>query len=131
MGRIRQLLARLDGPRLADADGRRVLAGRVGGGLWVFATCATPLLAVVPEVEVRWPRLVTVAVVTAAIWAMLAIRVLDWRRLPDIVVTIATLVAGSYAGMVIAATGGSNSPARVYTLLVLVYAAGFLGPRAA
>jgi diguanylate cyclase (GGDEF)-like protein len=125
------LLARIDGARLADADGRRVLAGRVGGGLWVFATCATPLLAVVPEVDVRWPRLVGLAVLTAAIWAVLAIRMLDWRRLPDIVVTIATLAAGSYAGLVIAATGGSNSPARVYTLLILVYAAGFLGPRAA
>jgi diguanylate cyclase (GGDEF)-like protein len=128
MGR---LFARIDGARLADAEGRRVLAGRVGGGLWVFAACATPLLAVVPEVEVRRPELVAFAVLTALIWAVLAIRVLDWRRLPDIVVTIATLVAGAYAGIVIAATGGANSPARVYTLLVLVYAAGFLSLRAA
>jgi diguanylate cyclase (GGDEF)-like protein len=128
MGR---LLARIDSARLADADGRRVLAGRVGGALWVFAACATPLLTLVPEVELKWPRAVAFAVVTAAIWAMLAIRVLDWRRLPDIVVTVATLVAGAYAGLVIAATGGTDSPASVYTLLVLVYAAGFLGPRAA
>jgi diguanylate cyclase (GGDEF)-like protein len=128
MGR---LFARIDGARLADADGRRVLAGRVGGGLWVFAACATPLLAAVPGVEVRWPHLIAGAVVSAAIWAALAIRVLDWRRLPDVVVTVATLVAGGYAGFVIAATGGADSPASVYTLLILVYAAGFLGPRAA
>ena len=131
MGRLRQLFARLDGARIADADGRRVLAGRVGGALWLFAACATPLLAVVPEVDVEWPELVTAAIVTAAIWGVLAAFVLDWRRLPDLVVTVATLLAGAYAGMVIAATGGANSPARVYTLLVLVYAAGFLGPRAA
>ena len=131
MGRLRQVFARVENAHIADAGGRRVLAGRVGGGLWVFAACATPLLGVVPEVEVRWPRLTAVAVATAAIWAVLAIRVLDWRRLPDAVVTAATLVAGAYAGMVIAATGGATSPARVYTLLVLVYAAGFLGVRSA
>ena len=31
----------------------------------------------------------------------------------------------------IAATGGSESPAGIYPVLILVYAAGFLGPRAA
>jgi diguanylate cyclase (GGDEF)-like protein len=131
MGRLRQLFARLDSARLADADGRRVLAGRVGGGLWLFAACATPLLGVVPEVDVRWPRLVAAAVLSAAVWGVLAIRVLDWRRLPDVAVTVATLLAGTYAGFVIAATGGSYSPARVYTLLILVYAASFLRLRAA
>jgi diguanylate cyclase (GGDEF)-like protein len=131
MGRIRHVLAGVDGARLADADGRRVIAGRIGGALWLFAACATPLLGMVPGEDVRWPGLMVAAVASALVWGVLALRVLDWRRLPDLAVTVATLAAGAYAGAVIAATGGSHSPARVYTVLVLVYAAGFLGPRAA
>ena len=131
MGRIRHVFARLDGARLADADGRRVLAGRVGGGLWVFASAATPLLGLVPGVDVEGPRLLLAGVLMAIVWGVLALWVLDWRRLPDAVVTVATLAAVAYTGAFIAATGGSQSPARVYTVLILVYAAGFLGPRAA
>jgi diguanylate cyclase (GGDEF)-like protein len=131
MGRFRHVFARLDGARLADADGRRVLAGRVGGALWLFASAATPLLGMVPGVDVDGPRWLLAGIALAIVWGALALWVLDWRRLPDAVVIVATLAAVAYAGAFIAATGGSQSPARVYTVLILVYAAGFLGPRAA
>jgi len=131
MRRVRQVLARVDATRLADADGRRVLAGRVGGALWLFAAGATPLLGFVPGVDVRWPELMAASIVVALAWGFVALRVLDWRRLPDGLVTGTTLVATAYAALFITASGGSHSPARVYTVLVLVYAAGFLGPRAA
>jgi diguanylate cyclase (GGDEF)-like protein len=131
MWRLRQVLERLDGARLADPDGRRTLAGQVGGGLWLFAAAATPLLGLVPGTDVAQPTVLAALMASAIVWGVLAIRVLDWRRLPDAVVTVATLAAVGYTGAVIAATGGSDSPARVYTVLILVYAAGFLGPSAA
>jgi diguanylate cyclase (GGDEF)-like protein len=128
---VRPVLERVDAARIADPGGRRVLAGRVGGGLWLFAAAATPVLGLVPGTEFAWPWLIAAAIATAAVWGALALRVLDWRRLPDIAVTVATLCAVAYTGIVIAATGGSESPAGIYPVLILVYAAGFLGPGAA
>jgi diguanylate cyclase (GGDEF)-like protein len=57
--------------------------------------------------------------------------VLDWRRMHESVVGFATGVAVAYTGVTITATGGTDSPARIHAVLVLVYAAGFLSPRAA
>jgi diguanylate cyclase (GGDEF)-like protein len=121
------LLDRLKG----DAARRRVIAGRVGGLLWLFAAVATPVLTLLPGVDVAWPRVMAVMAVSAVVWGVLATAVLDWRRVPAAVVDAATAVAVAYTAVTVLATGGADSPARLHTLLVLVYAAGFLRPAVA
>jgi diguanylate cyclase (GGDEF)-like protein/putative nucleotidyltransferase with HDIG domain len=121
MGRI---LDRLKG----DAVRRRVIAGRVGGLLWLFAAIATPVLTLLPGVDVEWPRAMAAMAVSSVVWGVLATVVLDWRRVPAAVVDVATAVAIAYTAVTVVGTGGPDSPARLHTLLVLVYAAGFLRP---
>jgi len=108
------------------AGERRVIAGRVGGLLWLFAAIATPLLTLLPHVEVERPGVTAVLAVSAGIWGVVAAAVLDWRRVPASVIDIATAVAVAYTATMIFTTGGTESPARLYVLLVLVYATGFL-----
>ena len=124
MGRI---LDRLKG----DAPTRRVIAGRVGGLLWLFAGVATPVLTLLPGVEVTTPYALAVMWVCAVIWGVFAFAVLDWRRIPSVVVEFATALAIGYTTLTIIGTGGTESPARLHSVLVLVYAAGFLRPPAA
>jgi len=121
------LLVRFKG----DAASRRVLAGSAGGVLWLFAAVATPALAVLPHVDVAWPWTMVALSAFAFAWGLVAALVLDWRRVPRAVVDVTTGVAIAYTAITVAATGGSDSPARVHALLVLVYAAGFLRPRVA
>jgi hypothetical protein len=70
MGRI---LDRLKG----DALRRRVIAGRVGGLLWLFAAVATPVLTLLPGVDVQWPRAMAAMAVSAVIWGVLATFAID------------------------------------------------------
>jgi diguanylate cyclase (GGDEF)-like protein/putative nucleotidyltransferase with HDIG domain len=65
------------------------------------------------------------------VWGVFAFAVLDWRRVPSAVVDLTTALAVAYTAVTIGHTGGAESPARLYTVLVLVYATGFLRPPAA
>jgi diguanylate cyclase (GGDEF)-like protein len=69
--------------------------------------------------------------VSAALWGLLALTVLDWRRVPTWVFDATTGIAIAYTAATIAITGGDESPARLHAVLVLVYAAGFLRPATA
>jgi diguanylate cyclase (GGDEF)-like protein len=128
---MRRLLERLEAVRLGDTAGRRMAAGRVGGLLWLFAALLTPALALLPQVRVDSVPLMVASSVAAVAWGALALWVLDWRRLPDWVMTVATLCAAAYTALTVATTGGMDSPARIYIFLILVFAAAFLGRRAA
>jgi diguanylate cyclase (GGDEF)-like protein/putative nucleotidyltransferase with HDIG domain len=114
-----------------DRAQRRVIAGRVGGLLWLFAAIATPVLLLLPGVEVEWPRAMAAMAASAVLWGVLAAFVLDWRRVPPVVVDLTTGIAVAYTALTVLGSGGADSPARLHTVLVLVYAAGFLRPAVA
>ena len=69
--------------------------------------------------------------VCAVLWGVFALAVLDWRRIPSVVLELTTALAIGYTVLTIHGTGGPESPARLHSVLVLVYAAGFLRPPAA
>jgi diguanylate cyclase (GGDEF)-like protein/putative nucleotidyltransferase with HDIG domain len=126
---MRRLLERLEAARLGDTAGRRMAAGRVGGLLWLLAALLTPALALLPQVRVDSIPLMIGSSLAAVAWGAAALAVLDWRRLPDWIVTVTTLCAVAYTALTVAATGGTSSPARTYIFLILVYAAAFLRRR--
>ena len=121
------MLDRLKG----DAVSRRQVAGRVGGLLWLFAAIATPVLTLLPDVDVAWPRAMAAMAVSAVVWGVLATAVLDWRRMPAAAVDVATAIAVAYTAVTVVATGGPDSPARLPTRRLLLYPGGYHRPSSA
>ena len=66
-----------------------------------------------------------------AIWGLACLFVIRFETVPRLVYVVPGLLGLVAIGAVMAATGGSASPARFYTFFVLVFGAYFLSPREA
>ncbi|HWI73884.1 MAG TPA: diguanylate cyclase [Baekduia sp.] len=110
----------------SSPDAERVMAGRVGGTLWLIAAVATISLPLFPQVSTPlwpWPLLWTAGALS---WALCALLVIDWRRAPSWVLPAASAAAVIVIAAITEVTGGDASPARLYIFFALVYAACFL-----
>ncbi|MCW3022936.1 MAG: hypothetical protein JWR30_2258 [Conexibacter sp.] len=108
-------------------DAERSLAGRVGGALWFFAALATIALPLFPQVDTPlypWPLLWAAG---ALAWGICSVFVVDWPRMPGWALPAASAAAVVVIAAITHLTGGVDSPARLYILFTLAYAACFLG----
>jgi diguanylate cyclase (GGDEF)-like protein/putative nucleotidyltransferase with HDIG domain len=114
----------------SSPSAERLVAGRVGGGLWMVAAIATVSLPLFPQVSTPlwpWPLCWTVG---ALVWGLCAVFVIDWARAPAWLLPAASLVAVVVVAAITELTGGAESPARLYIFFVLFYAGCFLEPGA-
>jgi diguanylate cyclase (GGDEF)-like protein len=114
-----------------DPDARLRLAGRVGGSFWLIAAAATISLPVLPQVDVAfwpWPVLWMLG---ATAWGLSAMFVIDWPRVPTWIMPASTYLAPAVVALLTQASGGTESPTRLYVFLVLIFAACFLSTRQA
>ncbi|HEU4974223.1 MAG TPA: diguanylate cyclase [Baekduia sp.] len=106
----------------------RLIAGRVGGVLWLIAALATLVLPLVPQAHISvypWPLVIAAA---AAAWAV-TMFFIDWRRVPDALLTTGTVAGMIAAAVVTQMTGAVESPVRTFSIFILVYASCFLPMR--
>src|SRR5690349_18287727 len=122
---------RLAGHLRSSADAERVLAGRVGGALWLVAAVVTVTLPLFPQAHTAlWPWPVLWAAGALA-WGAFATFVIDWRAAPRWVIPAANVAAVVIIAVITQLTGGMDSPARLYIFFALIYSACFLEPREA
>ncbi|WP_445151225.1 bifunctional diguanylate cyclase/phosphohydrolase [Baekduia sp. Peel2402] len=115
----------------SSSTAERLVAGRVGGGLWLIAAVATVSLPLFPQVDTPlwpWPLLWTIG---AATWGICAMFVIDWRVAPPWLLVAASAAAVVVVAAITQLTGGVASPARLYIFFVLFYGACFLTPKEA
>jgi diguanylate cyclase (GGDEF)-like protein len=115
----------------SSPDAERIIAGRLGGSLWLIAAIATISLPFFPQVTTPlWPGplLWTTGAVT---WGVCAIFVIDWCRAPSWALPAANAAAIVVIAGITQITGGVDSPARLYIFFALVYASCFLEARQA
>jgi len=106
-----------------------LLAGRVGGALYLGAGIYALLLLVLPGTAITHRALVIPLGLASVAYGLLSITVIDWRKLPAW-----ALPAGTFAGLAstaaaIYATNGFDSPVELVPVFVVVYAACFLSSR--
>jgi hypothetical protein len=106
-----------------------VLAGRVGGGLYLGAGIYALLLLVLPGTALTHRALVLPLGLATVAYGLLSIAVIDWRRLPGWALPAGTLAGLATIALSIYATNGFDSPNQALPVFVVVYAACFLSSR--
>jgi diguanylate cyclase (GGDEF)-like protein len=122
---------RLAGHLRSTPDAGPVIAGRVGGALWLVAAVVTASLPLFPQADIGfwpWPAVWTAA---AVIWGSCAAFLINWRAAPRWVIPAANVAAIVLIAVITEKTGGVVSPARLYVFFALVYSACFLDAREA
>src|SRR5690348_4152987 len=93
----------------SSPSNERLVAGRVGGGLWLIAALATISLPLFPQVDTPlwpWPALWTIGAVT---WGVCAVFVIDWRVAPPWLLVAASAAAVVVVAAITQLTGGIAS----------------------
>jgi diguanylate cyclase (GGDEF)-like protein len=109
----------------------RVVAGRVGGIVWLIASLSIVALAfVMPAGQVHRTALIVIGAGGCA-WGLLAGLVLDYSRLPVWIIHVSIGLGMIAIATAIALSGGAGSPAWACLFYVVVFAAYFLRPPAA
>ncbi len=121
---IRQLALLRDVPALWRRH--PLLAGRVGGALFLGAGVYALLLLVLPGTALTHASLLIPLGVVCVAYGLLSIWLLDWRRLPGWSLPAGALSALACTGLAIYATGGVDSPLEAVPVFVVVYSACFL-----
>src|SRR3954452_7812337 len=119
-------VARLAANLRSSPEAERLLAGRIGGALWLIAAVATFSLPLFPQVDTPlfpWPALWTIG---ALAWGLCAMFVIDWPRALRWVLPAANGAAVVVIAGITELTGGVDSPARLYIFFALVYASCFI-----
>jgi diguanylate cyclase (GGDEF)-like protein/putative nucleotidyltransferase with HDIG domain len=106
-----------------------VLAGRVGGALYLGAGLYALLLLVLPGTAVTHGAIVLPLGLATAAYGLLSIGVIDWRRAPAWALPAGTLAALATIALSIYSTNGFDSPNQSLPVFVVVYAACFLSGR--
>ena len=103
----------------------RLLAGRLIGWMFIVGAIVTTLLPLFPGAtgEVVTPTLPIG--IAAFVWGIVAISAIRWRTAPGWVMHASLVLGGLAIAVATHDTGGAQSPARLLTMLVLVFAAYF------
>jgi len=109
----------------------RRLGGRLAAALYLTAAATGVLLLFMPGVEVEHPPVLLACVGVGAIWGTLALSVVPWERTPPIVSHLSSFFGLPITAIVMAETGGSESPARFYLFFLVFYCSWFYPQREA
>ena len=109
----------------------RSLAGKLAGAMYLTAALSVCVMLTLPGVESdHWPVVVTVAGLSA-LWALLCFTVIPWEHAHPVISHISVFMGFPATAVVVAATGGPDSPAVFYLLFIVVYCAYFYRPKEA
>jgi diguanylate cyclase (GGDEF)-like protein len=125
MGRL--TLRGLTGIQVPD---ERPLAGRLNGAMYLVAALTTAGLPLLPGIETRAAWLFYSLAAISGVWGLIALR-MDWHSVPGWALHATSIAGVAAAGVAMALTGGSSSPARFLLLFPLVYPSYFYPPNEA
>jgi diguanylate cyclase (GGDEF)-like protein len=109
----------------------RLLAGKLAGAMYLTAAISVCVMLALPGVESNhWPVVVVVAGLSA-LWALLCFTVIPWEHAPPFVSHFSVFMGFPATAVVVASTGGAESPAVFYLLFIVVYCAYFYRPKEA
>jgi diguanylate cyclase (GGDEF)-like protein len=116
------------GPRADE----RVLAGKVAGALWASVLPMVLVALLLPGTYDEHWLLVLAVVVPAAAWGLACLFLVPWERVPTpLVFHGPSLLAIPFISLLVASTGGTNSPLMLTPLMLLVFCAYFYPARVA
>ena len=119
---------RIVGVAVAD---ERPLAGRIVGWMFVVGAIVTTLLPLLPGADGKVLTPTLPIGVAALAWGVLALRVVRWRDAPGWVIHLSVVLGALSIAVATHDTGGADSPARLLSMLVLVFASYFFPSREA
>jgi diguanylate cyclase (GGDEF)-like protein len=114
-----------------DITEERRLAGVLAGVLYLTGAITVLGLLVLPgAVTDNW-QIVLVCSAISLLWGLACLFLIPWDRIHPLVSHLSTFGGLPLTAIVMAATGGAQSPARFYLFFVVVYVAYFYPPREA
>jgi len=109
----------------------RRLAGRLAAALYITAAVTGALLLVMPGVSIKHPPVLLACVGVGAIWGAIALTLVPWERIHPAVSHFSSFLGLPITAIVMAETGGSQSPARFYLFFIVFYCSWFYPQREA
>jgi diguanylate cyclase (GGDEF)-like protein/putative nucleotidyltransferase with HDIG domain len=106
-----------------------VLAGRIGGALYLAAGLFALLLFVLPGTDVTHSTVLVPLALASVVYGLLSVTVIDWRRMPAWALPVGTIVGLACTALAVYATDGFDSPMTMIPVFVVVYAACFHSSR--
>jgi diguanylate cyclase (GGDEF)-like protein len=113
------------------APEERRLAGAVSGVLYGLGGATLTLLGVLPGVSGAHRTTVLAIAAIALLWSLCATSLIDWRTAPGWLIHAGHSAALALIAVAVASSGGATSPASLYLLLPVVFAAYFYRPELA
>jgi diguanylate cyclase (GGDEF)-like protein len=113
---------RLQGVQLPE---EREQQGRVNAGMSAMVAATLLLALAIPGVEENSTGVIAAIAVLSAIWAVAAMRVIDWRTAPAWVPHASAIGAIATASVGMAAGSGHDTPGRFYLVVIVVATAYF------
>jgi diguanylate cyclase (GGDEF)-like protein len=117
-------LARLNRTGSVSPEERR-LAGVLSGVLYGVGAVTLALCTVLPGISHAHNDVLQAIAGFAFVWAAISIFLLDWRRAPGWSTHVSCTLALAIIAVVIASSGGADSPGFIYLFFVAVFAANF------
>lgn len=127
MGRDGWVRAALQQPPALDEADERVVAGRIGGGLFVLGGVLAAVLATLSDNPLE---LAGIAVVLLGCGGLM-LTVVPWRRTPPWAFFATTVFGVLILGVATAFTDGVDSPPLLMGAVIITWAGSFLAPRRA
>jgi diguanylate cyclase (GGDEF)-like protein len=109
----------------------RVIAGRVGGAVWMIGALTIVALALVLPAARRHETALLALGGAGLLWGLVSVVLIDYTRVSRWLFHASTIAGAGSIAAAIALSGGARSPAWACLFYVVVYAAFFLRPTAA
>ena len=114
-----------------DITEERRLAGTLAGILYLTGSFTVIALLVLPgAVTDNWEVVVACSAISFA-WGLACLFLIPWERVSPLVSHFSSAMGLPLTAIVMAATGGAQSPARFYLFFIVVYVTYFYPPREA
>lgn len=109
----------------------RTLAGKVAGAMYLTAALTVAAMLFLPGVETSHWQVVVAVAGAAALWSLVCFVLIPWERVHPLISHFSTFMGYPATAVVVASTGGVDSPAIFYLLFIVVYCAYFYRPKEA
>jgi diguanylate cyclase (GGDEF)-like protein/putative nucleotidyltransferase with HDIG domain len=103
----------------------RRLAGVLSGVLYGVGAVTLALCTVLPGISHAHDDVLQALAGFAFVWAAISIFLIDWRHVPGWLTHVSCTLALAIIAVVIASSGGADSPGFIYLFFVAVFAANF------
>jgi diguanylate cyclase (GGDEF)-like protein len=114
-----------------DITEERRLAGRLAAALYLTGAITVIGLLFLPGSETKHWQVVVAISGFAVAWALVCLFVIPWEQVSPWVSHLSSFMGFPIVAIVMASTGGAQSPARFYLFFIVVYVAYFYPPREA